>query len=139
MNITHFIKLFVVSLPILIILDIVWLGVLMQDTYKKYLAPFARMSNGKMQIDYFAGLAVWSLIVVGAIVFVLPRTAGYGMLATFAFGALYGLILYGVYDLTNFAIIKDWPLTITLVDMAWGAVLNGVLAVILKWVNSYWH
>ena len=47
MNITHFIKLFVISLPIFIILDVVWLGVLMQETYKQYLVPFASIHNGK--------------------------------------------------------------------------------------------
>lgn len=139
MNVTHFFKLFVVSLPIFIILDVVWLGILMQDTYKQYLAPFVRLHNDKIQVDYFAGFAVWALIVVGAIIFVLPRTAGYGMIATFGFGALYGLVLYGVYDLTNFAIIKDWPLTITLVDIAWGMTVNGILLVLLKWVDSYWN
>jgi uncharacterized membrane protein len=38
--------------------------------------------------------------------------------------ALFGLITYATYDLTNLATIKDWPLLITIVDMIWGTVLS---------------
>jgi uncharacterized membrane protein len=39
------------------------------------------------------------------------------------FGALFGLVCYATYDLTNLAVTKDWPLLVTLVDLAWGATL----------------
>jgi len=69
-----------------------------------------------------AALATWALIVAGIQFFVLPR-AGHTpqVYALFLWGALYGLVLYGVYDLTNYAVVKGWPLTITVVDMLWGA------------------
>ncbi len=38
-----------------------------------------------------------------------------------AAGAVLGLAAYGAYDLTNMATLKSWSLTLTLVDMAWGA------------------
>jgi uncharacterized membrane protein len=39
------------------------------------------------------------------------------------FGALFGLITYATYDLTNLATMKDWPLSVTVVDLIWGTVL----------------
>jgi uncharacterized membrane protein len=38
--------------------------------------------------------------------------------------ALFGLITYATYDLTNLATIKDWPIIVTVVDMIWGTVLS---------------
>ena len=43
-------------------------------------------------------------------------------------GALLGLVAYGTYDLTNLATLKGWPVTMTFVDMAWGAVLTAISA-----------
>jgi uncharacterized membrane protein len=38
--------------------------------------------------------------------------------------ALFGLITYGTYDLTNLATLKDWPALLSIVDMLWGTVLT---------------
>ena len=66
---------------------------------------------------------------------VLPAHANkQGLIKTFASGALFGLAAYGTYDLTNQAIIRNWPLIITIVDMLWGTILTktgNVIAVTL--------
>ena len=43
-------------------------------------------------------------------------------------GAAIGLAAYGTYDLTNQATMRDWPLIVTVVDMAWGMVLSAAAA-----------
>ncbi len=43
-------------------------------------------------------------------------------------GALYGLATYATYDLTNLATLRDWPLKVTLVDIAWGMFLSSLTA-----------
>ena len=43
-------------------------------------------------------------------------------------GLLFGLVGYGVYDLTNEAVLKVWPVTLTLADMAWGGCLTALAA-----------
>ncbi len=139
MNASQFFKLFIISYPIYIILDFVWFGILMRDTYKFYLEPIARMQNGNMTINKPIGFIVWALIVLGAIIFVLPRATHTGLMNSFLWGAAYGLLIYGVYDLTNFAVLARWPLTITLIDIAWGMTANGILLVVLKWVSSYFN
>jgi len=45
------------------------------------------------------------------------------------FGALFGLITYATYDLTNLATLKDWPLLVTVVDLIWGTVLAASVSV----------
>jgi uncharacterized membrane protein len=48
----------------------------------------------------------------------------------FLFGALFGLITYATYDLTNLATMKDWPVLVTIVDLAWGMVLSASVSLI---------
>jgi uncharacterized membrane protein len=54
-------------------------------------------------------------------------------------GALLGFIAYGTYDFTNQATLKDWPLIVTIVDLAWGTVVTGlttgITALILKYIQ----
>jgi uncharacterized membrane protein len=42
------------------------------------------------------------------------------------YGAFFGFITYATYDLTNLATLKDWPITITIIDLIWGTVLGGL-------------
>lgn len=45
-------------------------------------------------------------------------------------GSLFGLIAYMTYDITSQKNLKDWPLRIALIDVAWGVVINSIVAVI---------
>ena len=40
-----------------------------------------------------------------------------------SYGALFGLVTYATYDLTNLATLRGWPVLVTVVDLVWGAVL----------------
>jgi uncharacterized membrane protein len=51
-------------------------------------------------------------------------------------GALFGLITYATYDLTNLATLKDWPVKVVVVDMAWGAVLAATVCTSSYWIAS---
>jgi uncharacterized membrane protein len=55
---------------------------------------------------------------------------------TFLFGALFGLVCYATYDLTNLAVTKDWPLLVTIVDLAWGAVLSASVSTVTYFIAS---
>lgn len=82
------------------------------------------------------------LIYVTGIVFfvVLPALkGGQGIGATFLAGALLGLFAYGTYDLTNQSVLKDWPLVLTLTDMAWGAFVTGTSGVIALSILRAWN
>ena len=119
-------KLFGVAFPILIGIDFLWIGAIAKSIYKDQIGGLMRSSA-----NIPAALLVWALIVIGAIVFVLPHAKNYGYLGQFGWGALLGLVLYGVYDFTNLAILTNWPLSISLIDLGWGILVNGILAVIL--------
>lgn len=106
-----------------VFLDIIWITFVGKDVYAG-LKPILKESP-----DAVAALLSWLCIVLGAYVFVLPRTGG-GRPAwqVIAQGALFGLLLYGTVDLTNCALVTAWSWTVTLVDMAWGSLACSVLA-----------
>ena len=51
-------------------------------------------------------------------------------------GAFFGLLTYATYDLTNLAIMRDWPLLLTVVDLLWGSTLCALVAGATTWLGS---
>ena len=135
----HTIKLYLLVLVIFLAIDLTWLGVLMAKFYKAELGPLARRSGEAMAPVWWAAFLVYILIPLGIIIFVVPRVSPENLAASaLGWGFLYGVILYGVYDLTNYSLIDRWPWRMTLVDMAWGgficAVTSYVAVVLDRWL-----
>ena len=106
-------------------LDALWLGVAMSDFYKTELGTLARRAGEDFAPVWWAALAVYVVLVVGLMVFVLPRVEGRPRQAL-GLGALFGLVTYGTYDFTAYAVLEGWSLRMTLVDLVWGATICGL-------------
>jgi uncharacterized membrane protein len=117
------------------VLDFLWLGVFMNGFYKTELGALARLSGPDFAPIWWAALAVYGVLVLGIVVFVLPRADGHPLRAL-GFGALMGLICYGTYDFTAYSVLAGWSLRMTLVDIAWGAVICGVSAAMAVLIES---
>lgn len=121
-----FIKLYFIALPIFLALDMVWLGLISKKFYAKQIGFLM-----KTDINWIAALIFYLLFVVGIVLFVIaPALEKDSWTHALLFGALFGLITYATYDLTNLATIKNWPLLVTVVDLLWGMVLSASVAVI---------
>jgi uncharacterized membrane protein len=124
-----------VSILTFIILDGIWLGVIMKDFYVRQLLPIARTTNGSFAPLWAVASLVYVLLGVGVAIFVVPRSNS--ATAAAGLGALFGLVVYGVYDLTNYSTLAQWPAIVTVADIVWGsaacaAVAAGVYAVGLR-------
>ena len=76
-----------------------------------------------------AAVAFYAAYVVGIVLFAIaPALRADSVATAFLYGALFGLFAYGTYDMTNYATLRHWSLTVSLVDMAWGAFLTGLSA-----------
>lgn len=84
------------------------------------------------------GVLLYMLYAIGlTVLIILPAlTHNYSLAKVFALGLLFGLVAYGAYDLTNHTTMRGWPLAMTLVDMAWGTVLTGLVAVIAAFITK---
>jgi uncharacterized membrane protein len=113
------------------LLDFLWLSTMTKLFYRPRLAPLLAE-----QLVWPPALLFYLLYGVGLLAFVLRPALndGSGLLAVFLWGGLFGLVAYGTYDLTNHATLRDWPLAVTVIDMAWGALISGVASVAGVWL-----
>lgn len=111
-------------------LDAVWLGALMTSFYRDHLRPIARMAGGGLAPHWPAAAVVYLLLGLGVALLAVPRAAS--LPAAFAAGAVFGAVVYGVYDFTNYATLRDWPFAVVLVDVAWGT-FAGALCTAAAW------
>ena len=117
---------FLIALVSFAVLDFLWLGLLMKDFYRRHLSHLARMADGAMDPVWPVAALVYPLLAGGLTVFVVSRARS--PIEALALGATFGLCMYGLYDLTNHATLRGWPVTLTVVDMTWGAVICGATA-----------
>jgi uncharacterized membrane protein len=116
---TKYLAAYVAATLVMLALDGLWLGLLAKDFYRQGL--------GHLMADsprWLPALLFYLLYPVGLMVFavlpqgqdVLPQELAPALLR----GALFGFFAYATYDLSNWATLKDWPATVSLVDVAWG-------------------
>ena len=126
-------KLYFITLAVFFVIDILWLGLVARNLYSKYLGYLMTSKT-----IWLAAILFYLLFVVGLLVFVvLPGLADNSLKTTLLRAALFGLITYATYDLTNLATVKDWPILITVVDLAWGTLLS-VLVSLVSFFAGRW-
>jgi len=116
-----------------IVLDGLWLGTLMNGFYRKHLGPMAMTTaDGALAPIWAATIPVYVLMALGLAVFVLPRSAIRSPAGAARYGAIFGWILFGVYDFTNYSTLRHYSLVFAMVDTAWGGVSCAVTAVVMQ-------
>lgn len=109
-----------------LVCDALWLGVVARDFYRGQL-------GGLMSPDpnLVAAACFYALYVAGIVYFAIWPALAAGVWTTALLnGALFGLIAYATYDLTNLAVMRGFPMTMALVDMCWGAALTAAAATV---------
>jgi uncharacterized membrane protein len=125
----RYIVTYVTTLLAFAAIDSVWLTLVAGPLYKQTLGDV-------LLTQFRAGpaIAFYLLMIVGIMVFVVPRTPGaQGLPMTFVFGALFGLFTYATFDLTNYAIIRPWTFYLAWTDIAWGTFLTGAASTVGVW------
>ena len=134
MNVFFYLKLYALTVPVFFIIDLIWLGIVAKGFYQNNLRYILRPD-----VNWAAAIIFYLIYIVGIIIFaVLPGIARNSWPHTALWGALYGFFTYATYELTNLALLKDWPLNIVIVDILWGVVLCTAVATlsfyIAKWL-----
>lgn len=127
-----FISVFFLSTFLVVIFDYIWLGLIMKKFYVEALAPFGRVIDGSISMNIWPAILVYILLGLGLTFFVILPTSTLPILRTTLTAIIFGVVVYGVYDLTNLATLKDWTISIVIADIIWGAVISVLVAVITK-------
>jgi uncharacterized membrane protein len=120
-----FLRIYAIALPVFLVIDMVWLGLVAKGFYRSQIGFLM-----KTDINWISAIVFYLLFIVGLVLFVImPAVEKASWTHALMYGALFGLVTYATYDLTNLATLKDWPLLVTVVDLAWGAVLAASVSV----------
>ncbi len=118
---------------VMIALDVLWLGVIAKSFYAR---GIGHLMADKPNI--IAATSFYLMFAIGVVFFAIAPNANdaewSGWRQTLIAAALFGFFAYATYDLTNLATLKDWPLSISLMDMAWGTLASVTAAAAGKFV-----
>jgi uncharacterized membrane protein len=121
-----FTQLYLTALPVFLVIDEIWLTAIAKKFYSEQIGFLMKSKPNLM-----AALIFYLLFIVGLVIFVIsPSLEKKSLISAISLGALFGLITYATYDLTNLATVKDWPLLVTVVDLIWGAFVAAAVSAI---------
>ena len=137
MTVLRYVGVYLLTFAVFMVADLVWLSTVALNFYT------GNIGASRMQIPpiWPVAIAFYLLYVAGVLVIVvLPAAHSGDMWKAVLFGALFGLVAYATYDLTNWSTLKDWPAIVSMVDMLWGTVLTTVVATagyfIARWLGA---
>lgn len=122
-----------VAFVVLLVIDVVWLGFVAKGMYQQgmgdLMSPQPRLAFAAVfYLLYPIGLLVFAIV---------PGVEAQSVARAALLGGLFGLFCYGTYDLTNLAVVRNWPLALSFIDMTWGTLVSGVSAaagaVAMRW------
>ena len=121
----QYLYLYLALVPVFFVIDFLWINFFAKDLY------FKNLSHLIGDINNAAAVGFYLVYIVGIILFgVLPGLQSGQWQQALLWGALFGFFTYATYDLTNLATLKDWPLKVVIIDMAWGTVLCASVATV---------
>ncbi len=127
----QFLSLYGIATAIFVIIDMVWLTLVAKNFYKDKLGYILAE-----KASLLPAIAFYLLFMVGLVVFVIKPNLDASLMTVALKGALFGLVTYATYDLTNQATIKNWPVAITIVDLIWGAVISATICTLTVFMYS---
>jgi len=123
---------YLITLLIFFAIDLVWLAVIAKNFYRQHIGHLM-----SADVNWPAALLFYAVYIGGIVFFAIKPAFEAGSASrALAYGAFFGFIAYATYDLTNQATMKDWPVLVTVIDLAWGTVLTGTVAFLSYQVSS---
>lgn len=127
-----FIKLYIIALPVFFAIDMVWLVLVAKNFYRSQIGALMNPD-----INWTAAIIFYLIFIAGLVTFVIiPAIEKGSLMYAVLFGALFGLVCYATYDLTNLAVAKNWPLLVTIVDLTRWAILAASVSTITYIIAS---
>jgi uncharacterized membrane protein len=112
------------SLLVFLTVDFIWLGWVAQSFYNRQLGELL-----SQRVNWPAAIAFYVIYIVGLMIFcVAPALNRTSLVNAMVLGGLYGFFTYATYELTNYALIRNWPAALVPVDIAWGVVLCTIVS-----------
>ena len=120
------IKTFFIAFAVFLGIDMLWLTVIAQKFYK---AQIGHLMADKAKL---LPAAIFYVLFIAAMAYfvIAPALEHQNLSRLILSAAIFGLVMYATYDLTNMSTLKDWPVLVTVVDLAWGTFISLAVSVI---------
>jgi len=119
---------------LMVAIDLIWLQQLSQGIYQKVIKKINNTEESFLRIE---GTVAWIVMALGILYYVMPKiTPESSQQEIFTEGMYLGLLVYGVYNTTNYAFIKEWTLQISITDTIWGGIYFGLVSVIFNYLKN---
>ena len=114
-------KKYFVGFIILLIIDLAWLALFMG---KRFGDMVKKIQGQEMLFNPIGAIVAYILLGIGVVHFGINRVDPRNPLTSSIInGGLFGLLCYGIFDFTNFAIFKNYELSTAIIDTLWGGIL----------------
>lgn len=124
---------YLLTVPVFFAIDMLWLGIVAKGLYAKQLGSLLTTN-----VNWPAAMLFYLSYIFGIVFFaVLPGIDKESLKTVLINAALFGGLAYATYDLTNLATLKNWPVTIVYIDIAWGVVLTSSVAFVSYYIAQW--
>lgn len=125
-------KLYLITFLTFLAIDSLWLGLVAPSFYRSQIGYIMAETP-----NYFAAGLFYLVFIFGMVVFIVDPGVREGtLIQSVSRGALFGLVTYATYDLTNLATLEGWPVLLTVVDLTWGTVLSAAVTLVSVWAGK---
>lgn len=119
----YYVYIYLLTVPVFFLIDLLWIGLVANNFYN------SQIGHLRGDINWIGAITFYLIYIVGIVLFAIaPALESGDWQKALIWGALFGFFTYATYDLTNYATLKDWPLLMVVVDIAWGTILSGSVA-----------
>jgi len=119
MTLLFWCKLYLLTIPLFFAIDMLWLGFIAKNFYQTRLQHLL-----SPEVNWPAAFSFYFIYIAGILFFaVRPGLDAASLDKACLYGALFGFFTYATYDLTNLATLREWPMAVVVVDIAWGTLL----------------
>lgn len=129
------IKRAVIAIILLLIFDFIWITL----NYSRYNTLVSNVQGSKMNTKIVSAILAYTLMIIGLIYIVFPLvdkdTSQNKLLKALKYGGLFGLVVYGIYNFTNYAIFDNYSLSIGLTDTLWGTFVYFIVTYIALYIK----
>jgi uncharacterized membrane protein len=126
--------LYLLTIPVFFAIDIVWIGFIAKDFYRRQLGYLMRAET-----NWLGALIFYLIFIIGLLIFgVLPALDKGSWQHAVIYGGLFGFFCYATFDLTSYALIRDFPLKVVIIDLLWGTALSAAVSAASFFIGKKW-
>lgn len=113
-------------------IDFIWIKLVMLDQYNSLIY---NVQNKPLSLRFIPTMLSYITIILPIVLFVIPKlTPQRRVLNSLVYGGIMGVLMYGMFSFTNYALIQDWSFSVVLLDTIWGGVLYSLVSLLTSYL-----